>query len=529
MVTGYVSMILHSHMPFIRHPEIEDSLEERWFFEAMSECYIPLIEVYDNLIKDNINFKITMSITPPLMAMLEDDYLQKRYLEYLKKSIELSEKEIIRTKNNKELNKLAYFYNERFNKLISIYKSYDYNLMNAFKKFDKSGNLEIITCSATHGLLPLLMVNPETVRAQLATGIQSYIDCIGHSPKGIWLPECAYTYSLDSMLKDFGIQYFITESTAILNASPKPRYGTFAPIATPNGVCAFGRDMESSHQVWSNFTGYPGDYYYREFYKDIGYELPMEYIKPYINKGGIRLDTGIKYYRITEKTDKKEYYNREAAMEKVREHGSHFASSRFNQINHISQNMKQPPIITCPYDTELFGHWWFEGPDFIDAFIRKSAEEWTNYELITPSQYLEKYPMVQCSNPCPSSWGENGDYSVWINKSNDWIYRDLHSCAEAMVRLADTYTNPNDLQKRALNQAARELMLAEASDWPFIIKNNTTVEYAVKRVNTHIERFDKLYDDITKNKLDSKYISHMEELDNIFKNINYEIYKKDIY
>ncbi|WML35959.1 1,4-alpha-glucan branching protein domain-containing protein [Clostridium sp. OS1-26] len=529
MIKGYVSMILHSHMPFVRHPEIEDALEERWLFEAMGECYIPLIEVYDNLIKDNINFKITMSITPPLMAMLEDDYLQKRYLEYLKKSIELSEKETIRTKNSRELNKLACFYNERFNNLMSIYKGYDCNLMNAFKKFDKSGNLEIITCSATHGLLPLLMVSPETVRAQLATGVQSYIDCIGHSPKGIWLPECAYTYSLDSMLKDFGIQYFITESTAILNASPKPRYGTFAPIATPNGVCAFGRDMESSHQVWSSFNGYPGDYYYREFYKDIGYELPMEYIKPYINKAGIRLDTGIKYYRITEKTDKKEYYNREAAMERVKEHSSHFASSRFNQINHISQHMEQPPIITCPYDTELFGHWWFEGPDFIDEFIRKSAEECTNYELITPSQYLERYPMVQCSNPCPSSWGENGDYSVWINKSNDWIYREVHRCAEAMVRMADTYTNPSDLQKRALNQAARELMLAEASDWPFIIKNNTTVEYAVKRVNAHIERFKKLYDDITKNTLDSKYISYIEELDNIFKNINYKIYKKEIY
>ncbi|MBV7275439.1 DUF1957 domain-containing protein [Clostridiaceae bacterium UIB06] len=529
MNQGYVSIILHSHMPFVRHPEVDDSLEERWLFEAISECYLPLINVYDNLIKDDINFKITMSITPTLMSMLEDSYLQNRYLEYLEKSIDLSEKEKSRTKNDKALNKLAYFYNERFNNLMSTYKNYDYNLMNAFRKFDDLGKLELITSAATHGLLPLLMANPETVIAQLATGIQSYIDSIGHVPKGIWLPECAYTYSLDRILKDLGIEYFISESTAVLNASPKPRYGTYAPIATPNGVCTFGRDIEASHQVWSNFTGYPGDPSYREFYRDIGFELPMEYIKPYINKGGIRLDTGVKYYKITEKTDNKEYYNRRNAMEKVNEHAKHFVSSRHNQISCIYKNMEQPPIIVCPYDTELFGHWWFEGPEFIDNVIRRSAEERVNYEIITPSQYLGKYPMIQCSNPCPSSWGENGDYSVWMNPSNDWVYKEIHGCAENMKRLARIYDDPNDLQKRALNQAARELMLAEASDWTFMIKNNTTDQYAVERVKKHVERFNKLYEDITKDTLESIFISKLEELDNIFKNINYKVYKKDVY
>lgn len=529
MTKGYVSIVLHSHMPFIRHPEVEDALEERWLFEAISECYIPLIDVYNRLIKDDINFKITMSITPTLMTMLEDDYLNKRYLEYLKKSIELSEKEMVRTKDNKELNKVSQFYNERFNNLINIYKDYDYNIMNAFRGFDKSGHLEIITCSATHGLLPLLIINPETVRAQIAMGVKTYIDHIGHAPNGIWLPECAYTYSLDSMLKEFGIQYFISENKAVLNASPKPRYGTYAPIATPSGVCTFGRDIESSQQVWSNFIGYPGDFNYREFYRDIGFELPMDYIGRYINKDGIRLDTGIKYYRITGEADEKKFYNRDRALAKVEEHASHFASGRVSQINNICGHMEQPPIITCPYDTELFGHWWFEGPEFINEFIRKSSEPWCNYELITPKEYLKKYPMVQCCSPSPSSWGENGDFSVWINPSNHWIYKELHRSAEAMIRLANTYSNPTDIERRALNQAARELMLAESSDWPFIIKNNTTVEYAVKRVNTHIDRFNKLYEEITKNNIDLSYLSNLEELDNIFKNIDYKIYKKSSY
>lgn len=525
MKKGYVALVLHSHIPFVRHPEKEDSLEERWLFEAMSECYIPLIEVYDKLIDENIDFKITMSITPTLMTMLQDSYLNKRYNTYLKKSIELSEKEILRTKGDKELNKLAQFYNERFNNNYAIYKKYDYNLMNAFRKFDKLGVLEIITCSATHGLLPLLSINPETVKAQISTGVQYYIDSIGHDPKGIWLPECAYTYSLDSVLREFGIQYFISESKAILNASPRPKYGTYVPISTANGICTFGRDKESSYQVWSSFDGYPGDHSYREFYRDIGYELPMEYISPYIDKKGIRIDTGVKYYRVTGNTENKEYYNRERAMKKVKEHGEHFANSRHNQINKVSEHMDKPPIIICPYDTELFGHWWFEGPDFIYEFIKKSSEECTSYELTSPANYLKKHPIVQCSSPCPSSWGENSDYSVWINSSNDWIYRDLHSCGEKMIRLANNYKKPNELEKRALNQAARELMLAESSDWPFIIKNNTTVEYAVGRVNSHVERFNKLYDEITKKSIDENKLCKIEELDNIFPNVDYGVYR----
>lgn len=525
MKKGYVSIILHSHMPFIRHPELKDSMEERWLFEAMTECYIPLIDVYDGLLRDKINFKITMSITPPLMAMLEDEYLNGKYLEYLNKSIELTEMELVRTKYSEELNELAEFYNDRFNNIKMTYENYECRIMNAFKKFDNLGCLEVITCSATHALLPLLEINPETIKAQVATGVQSYIDIMGHSPNGIWLPECAYTYSLDSMLKECGIKYFIAESNAVIYASPRPLHGTYAPISTPNGICAFGRDMESSYQVWSDFMGYPGDPNYREFYRDIGYELPIDYIGPYINNSGIRLDTGIKYYKITGKTENKEFYNRKKAMEKAREHGAHFASCRHEQINALSDHMDKTPIITCPYDTELFGHWWFEGPDFIDAFIRKSDEEWTSYELTMPQEYLNNNPMVQCSSPNPSSWGENGDYSVWINPSNQWIYKELHKCEGIMIRLAKTYKDPNEIQNRVLNQAARELMLAESSDWAFIIKNNTTVNYAIKRITTHLERFNRFYEEITKNTINIKNLTNIESLDNIFKNINYKIYK----
>ena len=522
---GYVALVLHSHLPFVRHPDINDALEERWLFEVMSECYMPLLKVYEKLLDEGIDFKVTMSITPPLMEMLEDEYLNERYFKHLRKLIELTQKEIVRTKNDEKMNAVAYFYNERFVELLEIYNKYDRRILNGFKRFSESGNLEIITCSATHALLPLLEINEETIKAQLTTGVENYYEHMGKMPNGIWLPECAYTYKLESYLRDLGIKYFICESKGIQYGSPRPRYGTAAPVVTPNGIVAFGRDEESSHQVWSSFAGYPGDVDYREFYRDIGFDLPKDYIGPYINAGGIRIDTGIKYHRITGKTENKDIYNREWAMNKVESHATHFTHSKNDQIESLSGNMDVAPILTCPYDTELFGHWWFEGPEFIEKFMRKSCEDWTNYQLITPWEYINKYPSIQCSTPSPSSWGADGDYSVWLNGENDWIYKELHQCEVAMTRLANTFDKPSDLERRALNQAARELMLAESSDWPFIIKTNTTVQYAVNRINSHINKFSKLYDDLTKKAIEEKSLNNMEEIDNIFKNIDYTLYK----
>lgn len=527
MCKGYVSIILHTHMPFVRNPDVEDALEERWLFEAINESYLPLIMIFDDLLKEGVNFKITMSISPPLMEMLEDEYINDRFKKYLTQSIELAQKEIKRTKDDIELNKMAKFYYERLNELLKIYTKYDCRLMNAFKKFDKLDVLEIITCSATHALLPLLMINRETVKVQIATAVKSYTECIGHPPKGIWLPECAYTYYIDSIIKEYGLEYFIAENTAILNASPKPRYGTYAPIATQRGVSVFGRDIEASQQVWSNIVGYPADINYREFYRDIGHELDMTYVAPYINQKGIRVDTGMKYYKITGNTEEKEVYNRKNAIDKVKDHARHFINNRNIQIENVYKHMNVKPIITCPYDTELFGHWWFEGPDFIKEILKLQDKEGNKFKMITPSEYLEKHPLVQCSMPTPSSWGKNGDFSVWLNSSNDWIVRELHRCGESMIGLAKAFQHPTGIEKRALNQASRELMLAEASDWSFIINSETTVQYATNRVKTHVERFDRLYRELINNSIDIEWLKQIEKIDNIFPNIDYSIYKEN--
>lgn len=524
---GYVSFILHAHLPFIHHPESEDYLEEEWLFEAISETYIPLLLNFKKLEEEKVDFRITMSLTPPLLNMLDNKLLQKRYIKYLKKHIELATKEVKRTAYDAHLNNLSKYYLERYlNDLRVFTEVYNCNLINEFKHFQDIGVLEIITCGATHGYFPILYVNEKTVRAQIAVGVETYKKYFGKSPRGIWLPECGYIPEVDKYLKEFGIEYIITESHGILYADPTPIFGTFAPIVSPDGVVAFGRDIESSRQVWSSVCGYPGDFNYRDFYRDIGYDADYDYIKPYIAKNGVRVNTGIKYHRITSKGNFKDYYNLQWAKDSAERQAGHFFDSRVNQINELSDIMAPAkPIILCPYDAELYGHWWYEGPYWLYVLFKKIYYDKGDFKLITPGEYIDKYPEMQECTPCISSWGANGYSEVWLNSSNDYVHRHLHVAGDRMVELAHLFPNEkNTLKRKALNQCARELLLAQSSDWLFIITNGTMVDYAKKRIKTHIGRFTKLYEQIKEDKIDSVFLKTIQKQDCIFPEIDYMIY-----
>ncbi len=523
---GYVSFILHAHLPFIHHPESEDYLEEEWLFEAISETYIPLLLNFKKLEEEKVDFRITMSLTPPLLSMLDNKLLQKRYIKYLKKHIELCEKEVIRTSYDEKLNSLSKYYLDRYSNDLHVFKDiYNCNLINAFKYFQDIGVLEIITCGATHGYFPILYVNEKTVKAQIAVGVQTYEKYFGKKPRGIWLPECGYVPESDKYLKEFGIEYIITESHGILYADPTPLYGTFAPIVSPEGVIAFGRDIESSKQVWSSVCGYPGDFNYREFYRDIGYDADYEYIKPYIAKNGVRVNTGIKYNRITSKDgDYKDLYNVQWAKDSAEMQAGHFLDSRVNQINDLTSVMDIPPIVVCPYDAELYGHWWYEGPYWLYTLFKKIYYDDCNFKLITPGEYIDKFPCIQLSSPCRSSWGAKGYSEVWLNGLNDYAHRHLHEAGDKMCELANLFPNAKGIKKRALNQCARELLLAQSSDWLFIITHGTMVDYAKKRIKDHIGRFNKLYAQIKLNTIDEEYLKSINKQDCIFPNIDYMIY-----
>ncbi len=529
---GYLALVLHAHLPFVRHPEENYFLEENWFFEAITESYIPLIRVFETLIRDDVDFRVAMSISPTLAAMMSDHLLQKRYVRHINRLIELAEKELERTAHDPQYHGLALMYYNRFiDARYAFVNNYQKNLINAFKKFQESGYLEIIACPATHGFLPNLNVNESSIRAQIEIGIEQYRNHFGVDPNGMWLPECGFYPGLDILLKAAGIKYFFCDSHGIINADPQPQFSVYAPIYTPSGVAAFGRDWESSKQVWSSKEGYPGDPDYREYYRDIGFTMDLEYIKPYIHPDGIRINTGIKYWRVTGDTEEKAPYKPQAARDKAAAHAGDFMFNRQKQIEDLASRMDRKPIIVAPYDAELFGHWWFEGPQWIDLLARKIFYDADSVAMITPSEYLKEYPTNQVAMPSLSSWGDKGFSEFWLETSNDWIYPYLHEAGRIMRDLAEkdsdliqgnfgTKPLKSALRYRALNQAARELLLAESSDWPFIIKAQTMAAYAEKRLKQHLNRFFKISNDLQNGTINESWLKEIESRDNIFGDIN---------
>jgi len=522
---GYLALILHAHLPYVRHPEHEIFLEENWLYEAITETYLPILAVFERLTRDGVPFRMTMSITPPLASMFRDELLCDRYARHINRLIELASKEVERTRNEPVFHGLARMYLERFVECRDAFDNrYGRDLVGAFRRFQDAGVLDILTCAATHGYLPLMEPNENAVRAQIQVGVESYTRHFGRPPTGIWLPECAYAPGLDEVLADFGIRYFVVDTHGIEYATPRPRFGVYAPILCPSGVAAFGRDLESSKQVWSAVEGYPGDYSYREFYRDVGYDLDYDYIRPYIHPDGNRIDTGIKYYRITGKDKHKEPYNPGWAREKAAEHAGNFMFNRERQVQWLEPGMGRKALIVAPYDAELFGHWWYEGPDWIELLLRKVWYDQNVFKMVTLREYLDEYPVNQFAEPCASSWGWKGYHEVWLEGSNCWIYRHLHMAADRMVELARMFPSPSGLERRALNQATRELLLAQSSDWAFIMKTRTTVEYAVKRTKSHVARFTKLYSDLKARSVDEAWLREVEWRDNIFPEVDYRIY-----
>ena len=371
----------------------------------------------------------------------------------------------------------------------------------------------------------MLESEPSTVRAQLTMGRKKHKETWGIEPRGIWLPECGYYKGLENYLADQGIRYFFVDNHAIKNSTPRPKYSVYAPLEIGAGVFAFGRDLESSAQVWSAQEGYPGDYRYREYYRDIGFDLEFEYIKDYIHPEGIRFNTGLKYHRITGKSDFKDYYHPDWAKEAAGNHAEDFLRSRIQQAKKFNSVENQPAVIVSPYDAELYGHWWYEGPQFIEFLFKKMHFDQHEIESAHPMQIIGLLPRIQSSSMEMSSWGESGYADVWINPTNEWVYKHVFECSIAMNQLTHVYfrTQNNDF-RRVLNQMAREVLLLQSSDWPFIMKMGTTTQYASKRIRVHTNLFLELKAMLEKNEINQERLKAIEEEHPIFPELEFEIF-----
>lgn len=515
---GSLILLLHAHLPYVRHPEHEYCIEENWLFEATIETYIPMLAMLERMVNDGISPKFTFSISPTLVEMLNDELLRKRFIRRLEDLISLSGAEVART-GKSSFGPIASLYNKHFRSMLDLYTGrFGCDLVSGFRQLQDEGHIEIVATAATHAFLPAFEAHPGIIMDQVEIGIRSYVKNFGRAPSGFWLPECGYFSGLDFILKEAGIRYFFLESHGILLGKPRPPRGIFRPVSSPSGLRVFGRDTRSARQVWDAAEGFPGDPYYRDFYRDIGFDLPSPYIDSFLHTGDLKLFTGMKYYRITGASDSKLPYERARAIEKAIEHAGLFVESRTAQAAKFI-GFGFSPVIFSPFDAELFGHWWFEGIQWLDIMTRKLFNN-GSIRLATPSECNEEYPANGAVALHPSSWGEGGYSSQWIGQKNHYIYRHLHKMAERMELLKRTgpkvSRRGDRLMQRIIIQARKELLLAESSDWPFLIEKDRSAGYAEKRIGSHIDNFDRLFSMSGGAEIDPAWLKGLEERNNIF-------------
>ncbi|HEY1584027.1 MAG TPA: 1,4-alpha-glucan branching protein domain-containing protein [Chthoniobacterales bacterium] len=524
-MTNHFALILHAHLPFVRHPEHEDFLEEDWLFEALTETYLPLLRILQRLAGEGVAHRLAMTLTPPLCAMLRDRLLQERYLRHLKRLIGLAEQETERNRHHPQLHELSRFYLTLFSETRAFYAdTLQGDVVRAFRELQDAGSLEVVASCATHAFLPLLQDFPEAQRAQIRLGCDSYREMFGREPNGFWLPECGYNDGLDALLQEANIRWFVLDTHGLVFGKPRPQHAIFTPSYTPAGPAIFARDRASNREVWSAEAGYPGDPSYRDFYRDIGFDRTEEELAPFLRPHKIRKFSGIKYHRVSGRTGEKALYERSAALAVAEAHAEDFFQKCLRRLNDFA-GMDFAPVIVCPFDAELFGHWWFEGPQFLESFIRRAALHRDELELTTPGAFLAAHPLHQVVRPNPSSWGEHGFSAVWLDEKAAWIYPHLHTATRRMTELARQHRQTTDPTiERALRQAARELLLAQSSDWAFLIKTKSAPAYASQRTKDHLLHFHRLYEELRDRRIDLEFLGECEERANLFPGLNWRYY-----
>ncbi|MDD5687850.1 MAG: DUF1957 domain-containing protein [Elusimicrobia bacterium] len=533
---GGFCFILHSHIPYVKKAGTWPFGEE-WLLEGLLETYIPLLDVFYELKENNIPYKATIDITPVLIEQLADEYFIKRFEEFVSEKIKRAEFDIEKfsARHQSDYKCLAEFYRNIFVKILDNFKNkYQRNIIAAFKKLQDDNNIEIMTSAATNGYLPLLSCD-SSIYAQLKIGIDTYKKHFDRKPKGVWLPECAYRQgknvqagnkesyrspSLDKFLCDLGVEYFIVDSSGIecgqaFCENKKIEQTTLLPYLTRDGVAVFGRDKETGQLVWSSEHGYPADGKYREFYKN-------DY------------DSGLQYWRVTStKVDLglKEIYNLKNVSEKIKEDAGHFSNVVERKLDEFNKKNGDYGMITAPYDAELFGHWWFEGIEWLKQVLIKISQN-PKVSLLTPSEYLQEHKPKCVAEIAESSWGEDSNHYMWLNPETKWMWPYIHDAELQMEDVVQIFKNNNIPANtlRTLKQAARELLLLQSSDWAFLITTKQAKEYATERFLLHFNRFCRLAAAIEEQGIETNefltFLKETENIDTVFSEIDFRDFAK---
>lgn len=497
---GHVALLLHAHLPYVRHPEHARPLEERWLHEALIESYLPIVEVLDRLENEGIQAPFTISLSPTLLAMLGDEMLRARFASHLAALSRLAAR-LLGVEGidgaalasagvaGAALPHLA----ARLDAVGALWERLGGDVVGALVRHADAGRIELVTTAATHAYLPGLIPAPASIRAQLRLGLRYFERVTGRRSVGLWLPECAYDPRLADDLAAAGVRFTVLDAHGLDLARPRPPFGSSAPVIGPGGVAFFARDPAAARDVWSRQTGYPGDGEYREFYRDVGFDMPEELLVGELGPNGTRLMTGLKLHRITGLGAHKEPYDPARAEARARAHAAEFVAVREAALA-ASPAENRAPLLVAPFDAELFGHWWFEGPIFLEHTLRAlaaSARE-GRVEATTLGGYLARFPEAAVAEPAASTWGEGGFGEVWTGPAAARLLRHVHQTERLVRRAVERRRDAEGIAGIALDQAIRELLLLESSDWPFMLHRGEMAGYAEARAGSHAHRAAKL-------------------------------------
>jgi len=517
---GMISFVLDAHLPFVREYSKEENFthsgEESRFFDYVNETLLPLLEVLNRLENNHIPFRLGLSVSPILCHMLNDELLQKKFLVFLDKQIEFGRQELDRASG--ELKNLSQmYYDQAIERRIAYTEKYERNLLKAFDFYRKRGKIEILGCCATNAFLPFLSHNPESLQAQMETPVfvyRRYFD----SPQGFWLPCLGWTPAMETYLKAYNYSYTIVGSHGLLFGKPAPDKGCFYPVKTPNGTFILARDVSALREMDKICS----DELYRSNSRDAGYDLPLKSVDQFLNAEGGRSGTGYKYWNRLNGV-----YNPQDAGGRIQFCAKTFIDNAVIRLKEASKHMNEIPISLFAQSCDYFGRFWHEGVKFIEAMFRTAAE-YDNIKFICPSEYIfrQNVSAFQTVEPEFSSWGVNGYAESWLDVSNDWIYRHLFRAMERMTELAERFPDDSGLKERALNQAAREILLAQSSDWPALLHRQDSTEFARSRAENSLRNFTTIYEALGSNYISTEWLTTLEKRHNIFPNINYRVFRR---
>jgi len=519
--------VLDAQMPFIRHPDVPGCVEESWFFNALSYTYLPLLRVCTALETEGVPFKLAIAFAPTLCEMLADPLLQERYLHSLDHAVDFGLAELDRNAGAPEIQELIKSQLDQIQLNRRDFEDiYERNILRKFDYFATHGYIEILATSATACFMPLYADIPEAINAQIETGLIVYRKHFTAIPNGFWLPGMAWCHGFDQVLRAYGFQYTLVDAHGLLFADPPPDTGIFAPASCENGFAVFGRDKNACDEVLSPERGFQTNPVYLDTERDIGFDLEERSLARMFDVNLGRRITGFRYYSKGTAENRTESYQPVKAHAQLCADARDFLESRVAALDKASKLLEGAPVtVTCAFPASFFGQSWYEGVSWIEEIFRAAASR-SDVSFALPSTRVTGKSSGRLVVPYCSSWSDSGYAEEVLNNSNDWMYPYIRKATMRMIDLAERFPDDSGLKERALNMAARELLLAQSIDWFTMMNDRDRAEYARRRFEESVRAFTVVYESLGSNFISTEWLTKIEKIDNLFPEINYRVFSR---